>query len=205
MTATALVHIVDDDAAVRDSLGFLLETAGLAVRLYASASALLATLGDDATGCVITDVRMPGMDGLELQQRLAARGARLKVIVITGHGDVPMAVRALQGGAVDFLEKTFSDNKLLDAVQRALTASRASAAAGARLARLTAREQEVLRALLAGLGNKEIARDLGVSPRTVEVHRARVMEKMQADNLPELIHLALAAGVPSGRDGAGAV
>ena len=201
MAETGLVHIVDDDAAVRDSLGFLLETAGLAVRLHASGGNLLATLGDDATGCVITDVRMPGMDGLELQQHLAARGARLQVIVITGHGDVPMAVRALQGGAIDFLEKPFDDSKLLEAVQRALGASRAMSAAAARLARLTAREHEVLRALIGGLGNKDIARALGVSPRTVEVHRARVMEKTAADSLPELIRLALAAGVPAGRGG----
>lgn len=207
---TDIVHIVDDDEAIRDSLAFLLETAGFSTRGHGSAVDFLATLPGHEPGCVITDIRMPGIDGLELQQRLIALGANLPVIVITGHGDVPMAVRAIQGGALDFLEKPFDDEKLLDAVRRALAASRNLRAENAaaqlvaiRLSRLTAREQEVFHALVAGLANKEIARNLGVSPRTVEVHRARVMEKMAANGLPDLIHQALAAGLVTGQSRTG--
>ena len=202
MAETALIHIVDDDAGVRESLGFLLETAGFTVRSHASAAAALAAVAPQDNGCLITDVRMPGMDGLALQKHLAERGSSLSVIVMTGHGDVPMAVRALKDGAVDFLEKPFDDKALLDAVERGLAASHRAAAeaatgrvAAARLDRLTAREKEVLQGLVAGQANKEIAIDLGVSPRTVEVHRARVMEKMAADSLPDLIHQAMSAGV----------
>lgn len=202
MAANAMVHIVDDDAGVRESLGFLLETAGLTVRGYASAAAFLEVIAPDQTGCLMTDVRMPGMDGLALQQCLAERGSTLSVIVMTAHGDVPMAVRALKGGAVDFLEKPFDNNELLQAVHHALATSTKAAedavairAATARLGRLTAREKDVLHGLVAGRGNKEIGNDLGVSPRTVEVHRARVMEKMSAGSLPDLIRLAQSAGV----------
>jgi len=212
ITETGLIHIVDDDVGVRESLGFLLETAGFSVRSHASAAAVLAAVAPQDTGCLITDVRMPGMDGLALQKHLAERSSHLSVIVMTAHGDIPMAVRALKGGAVDFLEKPFNDKALLDAVQRALVASRKAAAdaataraAAVRLDRLTAREKEVLHGLIAGQANKEIAIGLGVSPRTVEVHRARVMEKMEAESLPDLIHQAMSAGVapPDRAGGAG--
>jgi two-component system, LuxR family, response regulator FixJ len=194
--SAATVHVVDDDDAVRESLVFLLETAGHAVRSHASATECLAQAPRTDVGCVITDVRMPEIDGLELQQRLAAAGCGLPVIVITGHSDVPMAVRALKAGAVDFLEKPFDDNQLLsavgqavDACRKAAGASAAARAAGEKLGRLTAREREVLDAMVAGHASKEIARALGVSPRTVEVHRARVMEKMGARSVQELVHM----------------
>jgi len=200
MPDTATIHIVDDDPAVRDSLAFLLETAGYVVRTHDSAMDFLEMSGD-GFGCVITDVRMPQIDGLELQKRLNERGSRLAVIVMTGHGDVPMAVQALKAGASDFLEKPFNNEALLDAAERAVAASRqaqqtdaAAREAATRLARLTAREREVLDGLVAGQGNKDIARDLGVSPRTVEVHRARVMEKMEARSLSDLVHAAIQAG-----------
>lgn len=199
MTGAPLVHVVDDDPGVRDSLAFLLETAGLAVRTYDSAAAFLAVAPELAAGCVLTDVRMPGMDGLTLQRRLAALGGNLAVVVMTGHGDVPIAVEALKAGARDFLEKPFPDDRLLAVVQEALAASRqardeyeATAGIAARHASLTPREREVLEHLVAGHPNKTIAYDLGTSPRTVEVQRARVMEKMGARSLAELVRMVLA-------------
>jgi two-component system, LuxR family, response regulator FixJ len=198
MPVTPLVHVVDDDEAVRDSLTLLLESAGFGVRSYASATALLASK-PKGTGCVLTDVRMPEMDGLELQKRLAATGTRLPVIVMTGHGDVPIAVAAMKSGAVDFLEKPFDDTQLLAAVRNAVSASErtqdadaATADISTRLGSLTPKEQEVLDKLVEGLPNKTIAYDLGSSPRTVEVHRARVMEKMGARSLPELVRMIIA-------------
>jgi two-component system, LuxR family, response regulator FixJ len=203
MAEAPLVHVVDDDEAVRDSLSVLLEAAGLPVRTYDSAMAFLSVLPDLAPGCVLTDVRMPELDGLELQRRLAQLGVRLPVIVMTGHGDVPIAVEALKAGAADFLEKPFDDAQLLAAVSSALAASQrtqdeesAVAEINARLASLTPREHEVLDRLVAGQPNKTIAYDLGSSPRTVEVHRARVMDKMGARSLPELVRMAVAAGPP---------
>jgi two-component system response regulator FixJ len=198
MAATPLVHVVDDDDAVRDSLAVMLESAGFAVRTYGSATELLtATIG--TIGCVVTDIRMPEMDGLELQRRLAETGARLPVIVMTGHGDVPIAVEAMRAGAADFLEKPFDDEQLLASVQRAIAASErvrdeteAAADIAARLTSLTPKEREVLDKLVQGLPNKTIAYDLGSSPRTVEVHRARVMEKMGARSLPELVRMTIA-------------
>jgi two-component system response regulator FixJ len=193
------VHVVDDDKAVRDSLCFLLETAGVSARVYPSGDALLNTDLPDA-GCVLTDFRMPGIDGLQLQARLAATGVRLPVIVMTGYADVPVAVRAMKAGAVDFLEKPFADAALLDAVHRALARNRtmldagaAAAAAAQHLALLTPREHEVLDLLVTGKSSKEIAKALGTSPRTIDVHRARVFHKLQAENLTELVHLVLAA------------
>jgi two-component system, LuxR family, response regulator FixJ len=200
MAEAPLVHVVDDDEAVRDSLGLLLESAGLSVRTYDSATTFLTALPNMTAGCVLTDVRMPGLDGIELQRRLKDLGVRLPVIVMTGHGDVPVAVEALKAGAVDFLEKPFDDAQLLAAVSSALAASQrtrdeenAVAQIATRIASLTPREREVLDRLVAGQPNKTIAYDLGSSPRTVEVHRARVMEKMGVRSLPELVRMTIAA------------
>lgn len=207
MLSVNTVHVVDDDEPIRDSLQVALRAAGFVVQTHDSANAFLAAL-PVAAGCVLTDVAMPDIDGLELQRRLNQAGIALPVIVMTGNGDVPLAVRAMKAGAVDFLEKPFSDEALIAAVTRALDESRqlrdAEAAAGAavdRLAVLTKREREVLDLLVTGLSNKAIANQLGASPRTIEVHRARVLEKLKAHSLPELVHLVLAAGrMRSGHD-----
>jgi two-component system, LuxR family, response regulator FixJ len=200
MAEAPLVHVVDDDEAVRDSLNMLLESAGLSVRTYDSATAFLIALPNLTAGCVLTDVRMPGLDGLELQRRLRELGVRLPVIFMTGHGDVPIAVEALKAGAADFLEKPFDDTQVLAAISSALAVSQrthdeeaAVAQIAARIASLTPREREVLDRLVAGQPNKTIAYDLGSSPRTVEVHRARVMEKMGVRSLPELVRMTIAA------------
>jgi len=200
MPATEIVHVVDDDAAVRDSLRFLLDSAGMKVVAHESAEHFLAAAPGGEIGCVLTDVRMPGVSGLELQRRVQALGLPVMVIVMTGHGDVPLAVQAMKNGALDFLEKPFDDTQLLDAVQRALEASRAmratataGTAARARLAALTQRESEVLDGLVAGQSSKQIARDLGASPRTIEVHRTRVMAKLGVDSLPELVRVVQSA------------
>ena len=202
MELTTTVHIVDDDEAVRESLRFLLELEGMEVRTYESATSFL-DAPTSASGCVLTDFRMPLMDGLQLQEALSARGALLPVVVMTGHGDVPMAVRAMTAGAVDFLEKPFEDTQLLDAVNRALDANRRAlqadashAEAAQRIALLTLREHEVLNLLADGKSSKEIAKILGTSPRTIDVHRARVFQKLQASTLPELVRLVLAATPP---------
>lgn len=196
--AASQVHVVDDDPAVRDSLAFLLESAGLDARTYASAAEFLGSAELLTSGCVLTDVRMPDIDGLTLQRRLAELGSRLPVIVMTGHGDVPIAVQALKTGAADFLEKPFDDDRLLAVVREALLTSQhrqredeQRAAILGRLASLTPREREVLDKLVLGLPNKTIAFDLGTSPRTVEVQRARVMEKMHARSLPELVRMVM--------------
>lgn len=196
------VHVVDDDEAVRTSIAFLLHTQGFATSTYGSAQALL----DSALsplGCVLTDFRMPGMDGLELQRRLAERGVTLPVIVMTGFGDVPAAVHAMKAGAIDFLEKPFGDDQLLAAVRRALAENREAlsimkAARQARelIATLTPREREVMTLLTEGHSNKEMARILGTSPRTIDVHRARVLQKLEIDSLPDLVRLVMAAGHP---------
>ena len=200
MAEAPLVHVVDDDASVRDSLMVLLESAGYAVRAYDSAVAFLQAASDRTAGCVLTDVQMPELNGLELQRRMSEQGIRLPVIVMTGHGDVPIAVEAMKAGAADFLEKPFDDEQLLTAVSGAVAINRrvrdeAAAVADTmrRLATLTPREREVLDHLVAGQPNKTIAYDLGSSPRTVEVHRARVMEKMGARSLPELVRMTIAA------------
>jgi two-component system response regulator FixJ len=201
MAADRLIYVVDDDEGVRDSLQILLESIGHSVRVFASGIDFLAALPDLPAGCAIIDVRMPEIDGLELQQRLAEQKRRLPVIVMTGHGDVAMAVRAMKAGAVDFVEKPFSDDAIFASVQVALDRldehprdDGATVAAG-RIATLSPREREVLDGLVAGLPNKTIAYDLAISPRTVEIHRARVMDKMQARSLSELVRLALAAGI----------
>jgi two-component system, LuxR family, response regulator FixJ len=200
MAEAPLVHVVDDDASVRDSLALLLESAGFAVRAYDSATAFLQAASDRTAGCVLTDVQMPELNGLELQRRMGELGIRLPVIVMTGHGDVPIAVEALKAGALDFLEKPFEEAHLLEAVTGAIAVSQrehdeaaAVADIAARIGTLTPREREVLDRLVAGQPNKTIAYDLGSSPRTVEVHRARVMEKMAAGSLADLVRMTIAA------------
>ncbi|MBI2741656.1 MAG: response regulator transcription factor FixJ [Rhodospirillales bacterium] len=195
---TDVVHVIDDDADVRQSLAFLLTAAGFTVRVHESAVAFLAILPEATRGCVITDIRMPQMNGLELQRRLGELKAGLPVVVMTGHGDVPMAVEAMKAGAVDFIEKPFDDEVLLSAVRAALAhrgreSARDARAAEiqARIKRLSEREREVLERLVVGKANKVIAFELGISPRTVEVYRANVMTKMQADSLSELVRMAL--------------
>jgi two-component system response regulator FixJ len=199
-----VIFIVDDDDAVRDALQILLEVEGYRVETFASAQGFLDGYSADRAGCLLADVRMPGMSGIELQEVLIERRIGLPVIIMTGHGDVPMAVKAIKAGAVDFLEKPFSDGPILDCLSRALAADRSidernmAVEVEARLQTLTAREREVLTRLVMGRANKVIAFDLEISPRTVEIHRARVMEKMQADSLSHLVRLALAAKLDSG-------
>ena len=194
----AVVHVVDDDESARESLAFLLESADLHVETYASAPDFLAALPTARAGCVITDVRMPEMSGQELVARLAALNARMPVIMITGHGDIPMAVEAMRSGVVDFIEKPFSEGRILDALKRALGAmNEATAVSGdqveilQRLETLSERERQVLDGVVAGHPNKVIARDLGISPRTVEIYRAKLMTKMHADNLAALVRMTL--------------
>lgn len=196
-----VVHVVDDDAAVRESIAFLLDTADLPARTYESAPALLSRLETLEPGCIVTDVRMPEMTGLELVRALKAKGVPHPVIVITGHADVPLAVEAMKAGVSDFLEKPFDDEALLAAVQSALTRSEADGEADARKAEvrarldsLSVRERQVLDGLVAGRPNKVIAYDLGISPRTVEVYRANLMDKTRAGSLSELVRMALLAG-----------
>lgn len=203
MSSNAVVHLIDDDEDVRRALAFLLGTTGLAVRVYESASAFLDHAGTSLTGCVVTDVRMPGIDGLELLRRLNASGVTLPVVIMTGHADVPLAVEAMKLGAVDFIEKPFPDDILLGAIEVALARSGKAGRDSAeteqvrsRLQSLTPRETEVLKGLLTGHPNKTIAYDLGLSPRTVEVHRANVMTKMGASSLPDLVRMTLMAGNP---------
>ncbi|AYV46718.1 DNA-binding response regulator [Caulobacter flavus] len=193
----AVVHVVDDDADARDSLAFLLETADFRVRTYASALAFLSELSEIEPGCVITDVRMPGMTGQELVRRLKAEGSSLPVVMITGHGDIPMAVEAMRDGVVDFIEKPFSEARILAALERALAAAPQPAVSNdqaqvlARMETLSERERQVLDGVVAGHPNKIIARDLGISPRTVEIYRAKLMSKMHADNLAALVRMTL--------------
>lgn len=201
MSETA-VYIVDDDEAVRDSLAALLESCGYRAAAYGSAREFLAACPTDATGCLLADVRMPDMDGLELQEKVAAERPGLAVVIMTGHGEVPIAVRAMKAGAIDFIEKPFAEEVMIASVERAATHSQSARrksseveAVAIRLDLLTPREREVLTGLVKGLPNKTIAYDLGISPRTVEIHRARVMEKMQANSLSELVRMALAIGI----------
>jgi len=202
MPAEGLIYVVDDDEAVRDSLSLLLEARGYTVRGFASAGEFLNAAANLRAGVLIADIRMPGMDGLELQQRLTERGLVFPLIVITGHGDVPLAVRAMKAGALDFIEKPFAAETILHCASAALDRlvdqrqpNPLAVEAETRLALLTRREREILESLLAGLPNKSIACDLAISPRTVEIHRARVMDKMGARSLSELVRLSLAAGM----------
>ncbi|HTO33147.1 MAG TPA: response regulator FixJ [Pararhizobium sp.] len=193
-----VVHIVDDEAPVRKSLAFMLASAGYAVRAFGSAADFLSQADDTQGGCLITDLRMPGMNGVELLQALRKADAMLPAIVITGHGDVPMAVEAMKAGALDFIEKPFEEEVLLQALERAARqlANRKisedhAPTVRARVETLTDRERQVLSGVVAGLPNKSIAYDLQISPRTVEVYRSNVMMKMQAKSLPELVRMTL--------------
>lgn len=202
MTADIIVHVVDDEEQVRNSLAFLLTVSGYAVRVHASAAAFLQLAPGLRQACLITDLRMPDINGVELLRRLGDIGAALPTLVITGHADVPMAVEAMKAGALDFIEKPFEDTVLLAAVERAAAeVERRGAADDAdelreRFETLTERERQVMKSIVDGLPNKTIAYDLTISPRTVEVHRANVMGKMRAANLAELVRMALRAQLP---------
>ena len=195
------VYVVDDDDAVRNSLGFLMRSVELEVELFPSAQEFLDARGQEQAGCLVLDVRMPGISGLELQQALKSMGSSLPIIFITGHGDIPMAVEALKAGATDFLTKPFRDQDLLDRIHQALDANRMREHLAQRvreieiqIARLTPRESEVMGLVAAGKANKVIAFDLGISQRTVEVHRAKVMEKMGVRALADLVRRLHDAG-----------
>ena len=202
MSHSNTVYVIDDDPAMRDSLEFLLGAAGFNVRLFDSAQVFLDQLENLDAGCVVTDVRMPGIDGMELLRRLRSGARKLPVIVMTGHGDVPLAVEAMKLGALDFLEKPFEDDRLIGMIQAALAECESgsknealSADMAARVASLTQRERQLMQGLVTGQSNKAIAREYDISPRTVEVYRANVMTKMQAGNLSELVRFAIRAGV----------
>jgi two-component system response regulator FixJ len=202
MQGESLVHIIDDDDAMRESLAFLFKSAKLPAVVYSDATAFLDRLGQIDGGCVVTDVRMPGMSGIDLLKRLRELRNLIPVIVITGHGDVPLAVEAMKHGASDFLEKPFEDDLLLRAVRTALHDQACQqehqtlrTAIEERLTRLSPRERQVLEGLVLGHPNKTIAYDLNISPRTVEIYRANVMTKMDANSLSDLVRMALIAGV----------
>lgn len=198
MTPDSTIFIVDDDQEVREAIGLLLESVGLAAEAFASAQDYLAQFDPTRPGCLVLDVRMKGMSGLDLQQRLGEEPLHPPIIVITGHGDVPMAVRAVKNGAIDFIEKPFNDQVLLDAVHRALEQDAGRRGQASRLAdiqerlqRLTPREREILDLVIAGKRNKVVAADLNITQSTVEAHRARVMEKMDARSLSDLMRMML--------------
>ncbi len=202
MQPEPIIYVIDDDDAVRQSLEFLLKTAGISVRAFESAKAFLEVLPRIRSGCIITDVRMPDITGIDLLRRVKEVNPDLPVIVITGHGDISLAVDAMKIGAVDFLEKPFDDDLLLAAVRAALsqdadTGKRKAELAGIidKLAALSNRERQVLEGLVAGSANKTIAFDLGISPRTVEIYRANLMTKMAANSLSDLVRMALLAGI----------
>ncbi len=200
ITTPPVVFVVDDDPAMRDSLRWLIESTGLQVETFADAQAFLARIRPEVPGCLVLDVRMPGMSGVDLQSELARRGIGLPTIVVTGHAEVAMAVQAVKSGAIDFIEKPFSDQLLLDRVRQGIDMDRRERDGRARrgevlrrMGLLTQREREVLDLVVAGKPNREIAATLHLSPKTVEVHRAHVMEKMQASSVAELVRLALSA------------
>jgi two-component system, LuxR family, response regulator FixJ len=202
MTTPRLIHLIDDEEALRRSVGFLLKTAGYTVTAWASGMAFLKEARHTEAGCVLLDVRMPDMDGLEVQRVMAERGIAMPIIILTGHADVSMAITAMKAGAIDFLEKPFEKAALIAAIDTAFQRmeghdlSREQAAqAQLRVAALTPREQEVLAGLANGLPNKSIAFDLDISPRTVEVHRANLMTKLGVGSLSDALRLAFAAGV----------
>ena len=202
MPTEDMVHVIDDDEAARESLEFLLRSAKIQVRTYESARAFLKNLSSVEAGCIITDVRMPDLSGIDLLRKLREMDFGIPVIVITGHGDVPLAVEAMRIGAVDFLEKPYDDDALLSSVRSALSQgdkgapqSREKAELQERLATLSNREREVLEGLVAGQPNKIIAYNLGISPRTVEIYRANLMTKMKAGSLSDLVRMTLIAGI----------
>ena len=202
MPAEGLVYVIDDDQAMRDSLDFLLESAGLKARLFESAVSFLEALPELGPGCIVSDVRMPNLDGLELLKRLRETNKALPIIIMTGHGDIPLAVEAMKLGAIDFIEKPFEDERLIGTITAALggAAQRqkgdaVAADIASRIASLSPRERQVLDGLVAGLSNKLIARDYDISPRTIEVYRANVMTKMQASSISELVRFAIRGGL----------
>ncbi len=201
MSHRGKVYVIDDDEAMRDSLDFLLGSANFQVTLFESAHYFLEALTSMDFGCVVSDVRMPGIDGIELLKRLKASRSAFPVLIMTGHGDVPLAVEAMKLGAADFLEKPFEDDRLIGMIDAALRQAESSARSeaatldiGARIATLSPRERQVMDGLIAGLSNKLIAKEYDISPRTIEVYRANVMTKMQAGSLSELVRLAMRAG-----------
>jgi len=202
MSSKVKVYVIDDDEAMRDSLNFLLDSAGLAVTLFETAQHFLDALPGLDFGCVVSDVRMPGIDGIELLKRMKAGQSKFPILIMTGHGDVPLAVEAMKLGAVDFLEKPFEDDRLTGMIEAAIRQAEPAAKddavtqdIAARIATLSPRERQVMDGLIAGLSNKLIARDYDISPRTIEVYRANVMTKMQAGSLSELVRLAMRAGL----------
>ena len=202
MAGNPIIFIVDDDEAVRDSLSMLIESVGMKTETFGSCREFLAKTALPQHACLLLDVHMPEMSGLQLQDELAKRGVELPVIVMTGQADVPLAVRAMKAGAADFIEKPFTEELMLEAIERVLKEPSARPAADAavkqRLARLSPREHEVLLQMVAGNPNKVAAHNLGISPRTVEIHRARVMEKTATRSLSELVRMALSAGIEPG-------
>lgn len=202
MTTKGMIYVIDDDDAMRDSLNFLLDSSGYSVTLFDDAQRFMDALPGLAFGCVVSDVRMPGIDGIELLKRMKAQHSPFPILIMTGHGDVPLAVEAMKLGAVDFLEKPFEDDRLIamieTTIRQAEPAAKSEAIArdvAARVASLSPRERQVMEGLVAGLSNKLIARDYDISPRTIEVYRANVMTKMQAGSLSELVRLAMRAGM----------
>ncbi len=204
MKASPVIYVVDDHPAVRDSLLILLGTAGYQAKAFSCAADFLAALNPEQQGCLLLDLRLPDKSGIEVQQELTELGAPLRTIMISGHGDVPLAVKAMKAGAVDFIEKPYSDDLILGAIDQALEElNRLEAAestrreAARRIEQLTPREMEVLKALVSGKPNKQIAHHLEISPRTVEIHRARVMSKMSAPSLSHLVRMAMSVGIES--------
>lgn len=203
----SIVYVVDDDSSVREAIKSLIMSVGLRVETFGTAQEFLKSTRLDAPGCVVLDVRLPGLSGLDLQRELAAHGINLPVIFITGHGDIPMSVRAMKAGALEFLTKPFRDQDLLDAIQQALERDRSArqqrletAELRERFDSLTAREREVMALVVSGLLNKQIAGELGTSEVTIKIHRSQVMKKMDAGSLAELVRMTEKLGIPAAKD-----